>query len=169
MATASDLEGLQGRTTYKVYACPLLSPYTLTVPAKLQDLRRSPSFNEIVYRPVRIMLRCPKSNRSHFGLPPSFIYKMTGRVTILCELLHIRTRLIVYVARCCVTSTCPVSAIWAGPGCCSVSPSKTNTCSIHVVTKRCTLDSLRTKTTREPMQAMNSSIYLYFVAVLVHS
>ena len=50
MAIASDLEVLWGQPTFKVYACvlikPQLSPCKLTVPAKLQDVRPSPSFTK---------------------------------------------------------------------------------------------------------------------------
>ena len=41
--------------------------------------------------PMRIMSWYPKFNGSHFGLPPSCIYGMTGLVAISCELWRIRT------------------------------------------------------------------------------
>ena len=48
MATASDLAVLRGRSTYKARARGLIrtcnTPYTSVVPAKMQDLRPSPSF-----------------------------------------------------------------------------------------------------------------------------
>ena len=50
MATTSDVAVLRGQLTYKAYACPKLgldpSRYTSIVPAKLQDLRPSPSFTK---------------------------------------------------------------------------------------------------------------------------
>ena len=44
----------------------------------------------------------PKFNRSHFGLPPSSVFRMTGRMAISCELWSIRTGSINFEWNWCV-------------------------------------------------------------------